>query len=83
MIRRIELGVHWFMDEWHIGQGDTKDTRRLKRKRGAIEGQATVKGGRMVGEEKRKEKPGGGQGGGGHWVGITPPRSGVVGSKML
>lgn len=34
-------GEQKFMDEWHGGQGDAKETSQLKR--GAVEGQATVK----------------------------------------
>ena len=56
---RIEVGVQWFMDEWYKGQGDAKETRRLKRERDAVEGQVTAKRERADGEDKREEKHGG------------------------
>lgn len=63
-----EVGIQWFTDEGHEGQGDAKMANRLKKDGQAGEGQATGK--RINKREKPWVKGGGGV--------ISLPRSWVV-----
>lgn len=58
-----DMEVQWIMGEWHKGQGDGKETRRLKTGRNTIQRRATVRRGRTCTARMHERRNTGGQGG--------------------